>query len=330
MSKGLNILLIIAGFLVVGGIVVASIAFFAAGSVTNLSTSNLNYTKVETALKAGDSKNVRLELETDDVSFEVSPDDDFHFTYYESDRDKYELTQNSNEISLIYRRSGDWTDYIGVFVTLEAHNVTVMVPADYAGSIEVTASTGSINISRQENLNELSVNVTTGNIFISDSNAKSLEAAATTGKIDISDTNVEGKTEFATSTGRINLNKLAVGEDLQATTTTGGMELNDVTMLSAEITSTTGGLSLDGLKADKIVIQSTTGGIRLRDIDAMKLKIKATTGSVTGNLVGNSADYTITSSTNTGGNNLPENWGSGERSLNINTSTGSIDIEFND
>ncbi len=74
----------------------------------------------------------------------------------------------------------------------------------------------------------------------------------------------------------------------------------------------------------------TTGSIALDAVDAQSLTPRATTGSITGTLAGRIADYTIRSSVSTGTNSLPEALDGGARTLNADTTTGSIRLSFAD
>ena len=70
--------------------------------------------------------------------------------------------------------------------------------------------------------------------------------------------------------------------------------------------------------------------LALDAVDAQSLTLRATTGSISGTLAGRMADYTIRSSVSTGSNSLPEALDGGARTLNADTTTGSIRLSFAD
>ena len=81
---------------------------------------------------------------------------------------------------------------------------------------------------------------------------------------------------------------------------------------------------------DALNARVTTGNIALDAVDAQSLTLRATTGSISGTLAGRMADYTIRSSVSTGSNSLPEALDGGARTLNADTTTGSIRLSFAD
>ena len=92
----------------------------------------------------------------------------------------------------------------------------------------------------------------------------------------------------------------------------------------------TGSTKLTDVSANALNARVTTGSIALDAVDAQSLTLRATTGSITGTLAGRMADYTIRSSVSTGSNSLPEALDGGARTLNADTTTGSIRLSFAD
>lgn len=134
--------------------------------------------------------------------------------------------------------------------------------------------------------------------------------------------------EINLSTGDLTVENLQALGNLELELTTGRTAVRNVSCATLAIGSTTGEVSIADTKADKASVKCTTGAAHLSNLDAIDIYISMTTGSVRGTLAGNDSDYTIVSYTATGRNNLPANWGSGERKLHVEASTGDIAIDF--
>ena len=157
---------------------------------------------------------------------------------------------------------------------------------------------------------ELRVSTSTGSISVSDLKPNRLALEATTGSIRLSNLNVTESIDTESSTGSVYMTNVA----------------------SAEISrrGSTGSAKLTDVSANALNARVTTGSIALDTVDAQSLTLRATTGSISGTLAGRMADYTIRSPVSTGTNSLPEALDGGARTLNADTTTGSIRLSFAD
>ncbi|MCL2576051.1 MAG: DUF4097 domain-containing protein [Defluviitaleaceae bacterium] len=101
--------------------------------------------------------------------------------------------------------------------------------AHASGNIEARASTGNINISGNSSATgSIYIRTTTGRIDANRLNTQSLSVQASTGNATISDTNVSGDAEIRTTTGRINFTNSSVEGRLQARASTGNITITNV------------------------------------------------------------------------------------------------------
>lgn len=170
------------------------------------------------------------------------------------------------------------------------YDAVFSLPADFDGELRVSTSTGSISVS--------------------DLKPNRLALEATTGSIRLSNLNVTESIDTESSTGSVYMTNVA----------------------SAEISrrGSTGSAKLTDVSANALNARVTTGSIALDTVDAQSLTLRATTGSISGTLAGRMADYTIRSSVSTGSNSLPEALDGSARTLNADTTTGSIRLSFAD
>ncbi len=178
------------------------------------------------------------------------------------------------------------------FISLNVRNydAVLSLPADFDGELRVSTSTGSISVS------DLKPNL--------------LTLESTTGSIRLSNLNVAGAISAETSTGSVYMTNVSAAE-ISRRGSTGSTNLTDVS-------------------ASALNARVTTGSIILDTVDAQSLTLRATTGSISGPLAGRMVDYTIRSSVSTGSNSLPEKLDGGARTLNADTTTGSIRLSFAD
>jgi DUF4097 and DUF4098 domain-containing protein YvlB len=158
--------------------------------------------------------------------------------------------------------------------------------------LELETDTGTINLNNCTLTcnGEMDISADTGNLFLKDFTAKSLELETSTGVITFSGVGVvESKVEIEVSTGDILLDDLS-GASLLIKTSTGN-------------------------------VKSTCKGV----LDFTSIQITTSTGDVEIHLVGNESDYHVETITSTG-DRYPQNHpaSTGDRKLFIKTSTGDI------
>lgn len=156
-----------------------------------------------------------------------------------------------------------------------------------------------------------------------------LRVSTSTGSISVSDLKPNRLAPEAT-TGSIRLSNLNVAESITAETSTGSVYMTNVSAAEIARRGSTGSTKLTDVSANALNARVTTGSIALDTVDAQSLTLRATTGSISGTFAGRMADYTIRSSVSTGSNSLPEALDGGARTLNADTTTGSIRLSFAD
>ena len=156
-----------------------------------------------------------------------------------------------------------------------------------------------------------------------------LRVSTSTASITVSDLK-PNRLALEATTGSIRLSNLNVAESITAETSTGSVYMTNVASAEIARRGSTGSTKLTDVSANALNARVTTGSIALDTVDAQSLTLRATTGSISGTLAGRMADYTIRSSVSTGSNSLPEALDGGARTLNADTTTGSIRLSFAD
>ncbi|MBQ8947298.1 MAG: DUF4097 family beta strand repeat protein [Lachnospiraceae bacterium] len=123
------------------------------------------------------------------------------------------------------------------------------------------------------------------------------------------------------TSGEIKLDECTVG-NAKINSISGDMDLSKVTASDIRLNATSGKLNLDGLTASYVKLSTVSGDMSLRDFDSKSTDINTTSGDVSGNLIG---EYNISANTTSGDVNVPSSSSTGNP-MNINTTSGDIDL----
>lgn len=285
---------------------------------------------------------VYVDIEEYDVYFGRSDDGLAHVTYSENDR--YRFTLEMTDRGLELRQEKHFWDIFSIFD--EPKEARFLLPESFTGEIVSSAASGKTRVDQLDLEGKLSLSSTTGEMTVSETNAAEANFELTTGPLTVERGSFRGAVTCSGTTGRMSLKDIESG-DLSVKTTTGRIKLENVscgwlnikaTTADAELSSvkpegadirlTTGYIALRNTSGGKVTAITTTGKIMLEAADHSELSLQTTTGAITGTLVGDLTDYTISSSTTTGSNSLPGSYAGGERKLTAETTTGKIDVTF--
>lgn len=133
------------------------------------------------------------------------------------------------------------------------------------------------------------------------------------GDIVLSDINISGSVEATTSDGLIEMTNVKVNNNLKLETKNDDIVLSNVSAIGT------------------IDAAISNGDIKVKEVavdEALKLTTK--NGHIKGTIIGSYDAFSIASNASKGENNLPETKSSGDKTLNVNTNNGDINLEFVD
>lgn len=330
-------------FLLVGG---KRIGQFAISSQKNINVTQL--VSKEYTAKAGINK-VECKLSSDDIIFDAYDGDVVKVEYLDlEDGTLYDFSENEDTLTI--RRIEKTT--INIFGYYIGPNIHVYVPEGELKKAAVETSSGNISLENLyiENVSEL--NATSGDISIENlktdealkmstssggillNNVKTPEAItikATSGNIEVQDTETSGDFSSTTSSGNCELINLTVSGDCYVKTTSGDFRPENVKTEGTMMVSTSSGeTSGRNVSAEIYDAETTSGDIRLRGLSVTK-EVKATGSSSTISVeMADSVDnYEIFTSTTSGDSNISNvRNNSAEKSIDIKTTSGDINITF--
>ena len=294
-------------FLLAGSIVAMTGVALAGFDFRNLSTTP-PYQQVTARYDASEVTSLEIEDYSRDVTISTWDQDTIEITYYENEEVTYDIKQDSNgKLSVAYISKQEWYQMIGLNFSLQDCTLTICIPREMAGSIDVSTSSGNILATDISAKDSFSAESSSGNIALSNINADNLSASSTSGEIQIDGANIT--------------------QECTANATSGDLSLQNISASICGFSATSGNIQLADVSTQENVITTTSGDIFFEGVQADHIVLEATSGNIVGTLNGNQEDYTIYSNTSSGDVHLPPSY-NGEKELIVSTTSGDIGIQF--
>ncbi len=261
------------------------------------------------------------------------------------------IKESGNKITLERKHKDTWFGISYIGVDFSDYTTYVTLPKDYKGSLALKTSSGSIRVTDTKFLTDLTADSTSGNIHINDVSSKkgivaeatsggievtkaetkgNLNATSSSGSIKIENVKADGKGNARSTSGSIHVTDSNFGEDFSSSSSSGSEKLMNVTTgKEFSVNTTSGSINADNVSVGTDVnFESSSGTIHFDNLAARNdITMRATSGSIRGTISGKESDYSIITNTNSGSCNL-DDARDGDKELNVDTSSGSIHIDF--
>ncbi|MBO4678393.1 MAG: DUF4097 family beta strand repeat protein [Lachnospiraceae bacterium] len=198
-----------------------------------------------------------------------------------------------------------------------------------AMSKEITATntSGSIHVNNLTSTGNITIESSSGSVRADGINCKDFSAKASSGSVHADNLECDNLTAHSNS-GSVRVNNATVKSAIDTKTTSGSTHVEQASCSSLESKANSGSINLDDVKADTVKCENSSGGIHLDKLDVTKAAtLKASSGSINGTMKGKETDFSIIASTTSGLCNLKGSR-EGEKTLDANTTSGSINIKF--
>ena len=230
---------------------------------------------------------------------------------FENKNEYYDIKLSGDgHLSINYFTPKRWYEYIGFNLGNQKRTLTVSVPAKFMGAVSASTVSGDITMS---------------NLGLSEA----LVVSTTSGEIGLKDIVASGQSSVSSVSGNIELEKMNINGDLNLGTTSGSTDVSS--------TQIAGNMSVKSISGDEkavktsvkgnVIFKNTSGDVEFKDLSGNDISISTISGKVSGNILGDSKDYTIKATTVSGDKNLPLST-NGNKLLNVSTTSGDIDIYF--
>lgn len=305
--------LLIGGIILVVGLVIGLIGFALSGfNFEGLSSAKA----VTNTYDVTESfQNISIDVKTDEIFIQPSEDGKCHVVCEESDKFYHQVKVTNNTLMITTVDDTSWTDWIS-----RSSEVWVYLPEKAYQALDIHSSTGKAIIQSNTFFDNITVEASTGDVFVS-SSSKKTDIKVTTGDINLSDLSSD-EISLETSTGRIQLNSVTCSGKISTTVSTGKTVLNDVSCKSFISNGTTGDVDLTNVIAEEsFSIERSTGDVTLDGCDAPDIYVKTSTGEVKASLLSPKIFFT---DSNTGDIDVPKTTTGG--TCTIETDTGDIEI----
>lgn len=286
MKKSRLVLLIAAGVMA-AGLILALIGFMGVGRDFGNLTEN-PYVTTTRVVKEPFS-DIRLDAGTSDVRFERSDSGECRVVCTEDADAPFSAAVKDGVLVIedgeSARGSRNWYETLVLGPAFSGKKVTVYLPEQEYRDLQVTLSTGSVQIGGGLGFETGTVQTNTGDVSIGASEIGSLSAAAGSGEISL-DSVSSGSVSLAVTTGDVRISSLECSGDVQFSAVSGSAELRDVACAGLQGETDTGDIRLSRTVASgEIQCECGTGTIRLTDSDAASLKLRTTTGDIAGTIL---------------------------------------------
>ncbi len=254
------------------------------------------------------------DLEIKDINnhIEILPTDKntVSVTYFDSENEHYQISVQNGKLTITYDTKQPWYLF-WLSWNKKSYTLTVEVPSAMLTGLNASTTNGSVLLKDME-IHGSSV------------------LHSTNGSLTANGVHLDGSLTAKCTNGKISLDDIMATGDVTVSSTNGKLLLNNIKLLKAgSFTSTNGRIDATGLMADSIEMRTTNGAITAEQTAVKtKLSMHSVNGAITGSLQGQAADFTIDSGTVNGKNNLKGLDGSGEKTLDVHTTNGRIEIIF--
>lgn len=268
----------------------------------------------------GEFQNISIHTDTADILFAVSEDGMCKVECREEENRYHTVSVQDGELTVRNVDQRKWYEHIGI--RFGVPEITVYIPEGEYGALSVRSGTGKTEIPNDfcfENMdisgstgdvvnhasvsNVITIETSTGDIFMENVSAASMELSASTGSISLSGASCAGDLEIHVSTGKTYLTNVQCG-NLISLGSTGNLALKNVTA------------------SGSFSIHRSTGDVIFESCDASEISVNTETGDVTGSLL---TDKVFTVRTDTGKISIPKTATGGN--CQVVTSTGDIRLD---
>ena len=330
--------------LILGTILIICGAFifgFAMGEA-DWNIKNLSTVKYETNTYEinDDFTSLRINGNTADIHLLPAKDGKCNVVVHEEENNKHNVSVKAGVLCV----EPTSKDTIRLGINLDFPKITVYLPEDSYGNLEIKNTTGNVLVDSGLKFDNVNISLSTGDINVANITCTSLSSKGTTGDTNISNVIVSDKMyierstgeislygvrcdkglSVATNTGQITLSDIECGDKISINVNTGNVSVTDTTCVALYSEGTTGDINIENvIVSGKMSIERKSGDVKFESSDAFEMFILTDSGDVEGSLI---SDKVFIVNTDTGRIKVP-NTASGGR-CEITTDTGDIEISI--
>ncbi len=229
----------------------------------------------------GDFRKITVEGTTDDVAVHPSKGNTCKVVCMEDRYTTHEVSAENGTLRIKQIVNGHPFFQIHLGVALKGPGIDIYVPESEYEKLEVTCTTGDVQLTEGISFDNLAVNVVTGDVRMKDFVCKGkAEINVRTGDLSVKDSSF-GALSFRATTGDLEADESVVEGDLHVNVTTGDVDLDEFDAANLYIKTTTGDVKAELLSGKEFVTQTGVGDVEVPEgSSGGKCEVTTTTGDI--------------------------------------------------
>ncbi len=297
-------LFIISGILCLFGLIIMGVTYY----TTDVKYGNNNKNEFkEYIVENNEIKNLIISVVDEDIIIKKSTDNNIRIKYYENKKRKYNIVNESNSLTF-ERKNTNSIFNIELIPYLNDDSITVELPTIEFEKYKIKTISGDIEIYSFKT-DSAEITSTSGEISINNIDSNSLNISTTSGDMDL---------------GQV------ITNNFNLKTTSGDIDIINLESENVDINTVSGELETSSIKTNKCNIKTTSGDTNLENIMIDNLNFNSVSGNISGTISGKRQDYNIEISQVSGENNLGENSTTNNKFIKFRTTSGDINMKFNE
>lgn len=274
----LFVLLIIIG-LIAGAV---GVAFFGVdiANLNDIFIDDSAYTQKEKQSAVADT--IKIDTENNIIKFIASQDEFINVEYYESENYVITYTDSENSINIEGRLVKKLYFFNLSRASQAVRTITVAIPTEFSGDIDITTSNGSVVIENEVDLDNVKIVTNNGGITLKNIKANDIYAKTNNGNIVLSQVECSTKIQTDTSNGKITMENV-ISSEINAKTSNGAIVLNNINADKMECRTSNGNINASKIESDEITLISSNQSIFLTitgSKDDYKAVLSTSNGSI--------------------------------------------------
>ena len=252
--------------IIIGAILLGAGFMVAGGELTGFNSKDNHYVEKTYECK-DDIDSIRIEETSGSIIVQTGDVDKAYVTYSDKeDESLYEIEESDGRLTVKRKEKKGFHFSFSLIFDFSEHVMTVTVPEDLAGDLDVENTSGSISL-KEIGAKSVMVENTSGSITLDHvSSGSDITVNNTSGTISFTEIVAQGNVKADNTSGTIKLDNLSSGEDISLETTSGSIKG-----------------TIAGKESDyRITASVVSGSCNLKNTDqgSKKLNTSTTSGSI--------------------------------------------------
>lgn len=302
-----------------------------------VSRNNTEYEEKQYTTPVSGISTVQTDILWDDVVIEPGEGDQIEIIYNDQiDDPRYQISENDGTLQIVQKPSYSFTlfnipDLSFVWNNEEKGSMTIYIPESYEGDYDLNLSSGSLSVRDLEVKEKLEIYATSGIIKLDNLICeKDTEVEISSGSVSIENVEMKESMSCRFTSGHISVQEITVEGDMSIRGSSGSINMTDISIdgaLECELTS--GKILAETLQTESVSATASSGMIILDELTVEKgIEGSVTSGTVRVSLTDHISNYRIHSDVTSGRCNLPENFGNGDKYIDMEVTSGNVDFTF--